>query len=80
MLLSYSDFQKADAIAADLTLTTDRLSVLDFSRPFLSSPLTILTKVNKKYRICKNLHKYIEHLFLLPVIYLVKVKVLLRKT
>jgi hypothetical protein len=38
-------FQKADMIAADLTVTSIRHKVLDYSRPFMTAPLTILTKV-----------------------------------
>ena len=36
---------KGDLIAADLTTTIARQDVLDFSRSFMSSPLTVLTKV-----------------------------------
>ena len=32
-------------IAADLTLTSERSKVLDFSPPFMSFPVTILTKM-----------------------------------
>ena len=37
--------QDADMIAADLTLTKDRYTVLDFSPPLMSFPVTILTKL-----------------------------------
>ena len=36
---------KGDLIAADLTTTAARQDVLEFSRSFMSSPLTVLTKV-----------------------------------
>jgi len=36
---------KVDMIAADLTVTAQRQKVLDFSTPFMSSRLTILTKL-----------------------------------
>ena len=39
---------KGDLIAADLTTTFARQEVLDFSRSFMSSPLTVLTKVGGK--------------------------------
>ena len=32
-------------IAADLTLTEERFKVLDFSPPFMSFPVTVLTKL-----------------------------------
>ena len=34
-----------DVIAADLTITASRLNVLDFSKPFMSSSITLLLKV-----------------------------------
>ena len=34
-----------DVIAADLTITASRLSVMDFSKPFMSSSITLLLKV-----------------------------------
>jgi len=36
--------QEADMIAADLTITTQRIEALDFSLPFLTSDLTVLAK------------------------------------
>ena len=42
---------KGDLIAADLTTTFARQEVLDFSRSFMSSPLTVLTKVGKSNRV-----------------------------
>ena len=39
---------KGDLIAADLTVTVARQAVLDFSQSFLSSPLTVLTKVSPR--------------------------------
>ena len=37
--------QEIDVIAADLTITASRLSVMDFSKPFMSSSITLLLKV-----------------------------------
>ena len=37
--------QKADFIAADLTKTAPRAQVLDFTEPFMETPLTVLAKV-----------------------------------
>ena len=39
---------KGDLIAADLTTTFKRQEVLDFSRSFMSSPLTVLTKARRR--------------------------------
>ena len=39
--------QEVDAIAADLTQTWTRMEVIDFSKPFLASKLTVLMKVLK---------------------------------
>ena len=36
--------QDVDMVAADLTLTKDRAKALDFSPPYMSFPVTILTK------------------------------------
>ena len=41
---------KGDLIAADLTTSVKRQEVLDFSRSFMSSPLTVLTKARRKWR------------------------------
>lgn len=35
---------KADFVAADLTVTSQRHDALDFSRPFMTAPITIVTK------------------------------------
>ena len=53
----FLSFQLADVIAADLTLTVDRFGVLDFSPPFMSFPITILTKT-----VCAKLLKRILYL------------------
>ena len=39
---------KGDLIAADLTTSVKRQEVLDFSRSFMSSPLTVLTKARRQ--------------------------------
>ena len=36
-----------DVIAADLTVTSSRLEVMDFSKPFMSSTITLLLKVKQ---------------------------------
>ena len=41
---------KGDLIAADLTTSVKRQEVLDFSRSFMSSPLTVLTKARRRKR------------------------------
>ena len=41
---------KGDLIAADLTTSVKRQEVLDFSRSFMSSPLTVLTKARRRER------------------------------
>jgi hypothetical protein len=38
-------FQQVDLIAADLTISSKRQEILDFSVPFMSSRLTVLTKL-----------------------------------
>ena len=40
-----------DVIAADLTLTSSRLAVMDFSKPFMSSSITLLLRVSQLH--CK---------------------------
>ena len=37
--------KEIDVIAADLTVTASRLAVMDFSKPFMSSSITLLLKV-----------------------------------
>ena len=37
--------REIDVIAADLTITASRLAVMDFSKPFMSSSITLLLKV-----------------------------------
>ena len=39
-----------DLIAADLTVTSERLGVVAFSRPFIDAPLTVLTAVSSVWR------------------------------
>ena len=43
----YQILQEIDMIAADLTVTWTRMSVIDFSKPFLASSLTLLLKVSQ---------------------------------
>ena len=38
-------FKEIDVIAADLTQTWSRMAVVDFSKPFLATSLTLLLKV-----------------------------------
>ena len=40
-----SFFQEIDVIAADLTQTWSRMAIVDFSKPFLATSLTLLLKV-----------------------------------
>lgn len=41
-----------DLIAADLTITSSRLAVMDFSKPFMSSSITFLLRVSQvQYKI-----------------------------
>ena len=44
-LTMQSILQEADFIAADLTKTAPRAQVLDFTEPFMETPLTVLAKV-----------------------------------
>ena len=41
--------QKADFVAADLTMTASRDEDVDFTPPFLSAELTVLTKAVSGY-------------------------------
>ena len=43
-------------IAADLTVTSERSKVLDFSPPFMSFPVTILTKMVSAYDTINKIH------------------------
>ena len=38
-----------DCIAADLTVTAQRMTVMDFTKPFMSSSITLLLKVSQVY-------------------------------
>ena len=49
-------------IAADLTVTSARLTLLDFSRPFMRSPLTVLTGDNNATDGANVSENYMHHL------------------
>ena len=49
--------KEIDVIAADLTVTASRLTVMDFSQPFMSSSITFLLKVSECW---KSPSKYIK--------------------
>ena len=45
-----------DVIAADLTITASRLAVMDFSKPFMSSSITLLLRVSQLHCKVKSQH------------------------
>ena len=47
-------FKEIDVIAADLTQTWSRMAVVDFSKPFLATSLTLLLKVTATVMIIIN--------------------------
>ena len=52
-----NDLKEIDVIAADLTQTWSRMSIVDFSKPFLATSLTLLLKV------IYYIHKIINKMF-----------------